>query len=81
MANARFAVGVDPENAALVARIAEVETLRAQGAFTLPTTIGAEKAINPFMRAAQPEIAAAMGLTGASPVDVLAALREAKNKA
>ena len=81
LANARFAVGVDPENAALVARIAEVETLRAQGAFTLPTTIGAEKATNPFMRAAQPEIAAAMGLTGASPVDVLAALREAKNKA
>lgn len=80
LANARFAVGVDPENAALAARVAEVETLRTQGAFTLPTTVGAEKATNPFMRAAQPEIAASMGLSGASPVDVLAALREAKNK-
>lgn len=81
LANARFALGVDPENAALAARAAEVEALRDQGSFALPTTIGAEKATNPFMRAAQPAIAAAMGLSGASPVDVLAALREAKNKA
>lgn len=81
LSNARFALGIDPNNAALVARAAQVEDLRAKGQFTLPTTIGAEKATNPFMRAARPEIAAAMGLAGAGPVAVFAALREAKNKA
>ena len=78
--NARFALGIDPNNAALVARAAEVEELREKGQFTLPTAIGVEKATNPFMRAGKPEIAAAMGLAGASPVEVFAALREARNK-
>jgi hydroxyacylglutathione hydrolase len=50
-ANARFALEADPGNAALVARASDVDRLRAAGEATLPTTIGAERATNPFLRA------------------------------
>jgi hydroxyacylglutathione hydrolase len=53
--NARFALTVDPENAALVARAAEVDRLRAAGQATVPSTLAAELAENPFMRA--PDVA------------------------
>lgn len=47
-ANAAFALSVDPDNAALVARSAEIDDLRAAGTPTVPTTLGVEKATNPF---------------------------------
>lgn len=50
--NGRFALSVDPDNAALTARMAEVDRLRAAGEATVPTTIAEERATNPFMRAA-----------------------------
>ncbi len=49
--NARFAVSVDPANAALRARAEEVRRQRAEGHATVPTRIGAELAENPFLRA------------------------------
>ena len=51
LSNARFAVTVDPGNDALAARLAAVESARAAGEATVPTTIGAERATNPFLRA------------------------------
>ena len=51
LSNARFAVTVDPDNRALADRLAAVETARAAGEPTVPTTIGAERATNPFLRA------------------------------
>ena len=51
LANALWAVTVEPENEALAARLAEVEQTRGEGRVTLPTTIGEERATNPFMRA------------------------------
>ncbi len=53
--NARFALSVDPENAALQARAAEVTALREAGQPTLPVTLGEERASNPFLRAADAE--------------------------
>jgi hydroxyacylglutathione hydrolase len=50
--NARFAVTAEPENAALAARVIEIDTRRAQGLPTVPFTIGDERATNPFVRAA-----------------------------
>lgn len=50
-ANARFAVTVEPENIALSQRVGEVARLRAAGRPTVPSTIGAERATNPFTRA------------------------------
>ena len=45
-----FALQVEPDNAALVARSAEVDRLRAVGQITLPSILGDELAANPFMR-------------------------------
>ena len=53
--NARFALSVDPENPALVARAAEVRRQRAAGQPTLPSVLSDELAANPFLRA--PDVA------------------------
>ena len=51
LSNGRFALMVEPDNAALVERVAAVEALRARGEATVPTTIGLERDTNIFMRA------------------------------
>jgi hydroxyacylglutathione hydrolase len=51
-ANARFAVTVEPGNGALAARAADIDRMRAAGTPTVPSTIGLERATNPFTRAA-----------------------------
>ncbi len=53
--NARFALTVDPGNAALQRRAAEVDRLRAEGKPTVPTRLEDELAENPFLRA--PDVA------------------------
>ena len=50
-ANARFAVTIEPDNAALLARTAVIDAVRAAGQPTVPSTIGDERATNPFTRA------------------------------
>jgi hydroxyacylglutathione hydrolase len=52
--NARFAITVEPDNAALKQRVAEVKALRAAGKSTVPSSIREELAANPFMRAPDP---------------------------
>lgn len=51
LSNGRYAAAAEPGNAAIAARLAEVERLRAAGEATVPTTIGLERATNPFLRA------------------------------
>lgn len=51
LSNARFAVTVEPDNTALAKRLAAVEAARSAGEATVPTTIGEERATNPFLRA------------------------------
>jgi hydroxyacylglutathione hydrolase len=79
-ANGRFAATVEPGNPVLKARIEEVARLRAERRPTLPTTIAAELAANPFLRAEQPEIQAALGMAGAEPAAVFAELRGRKDR-
>ncbi|MCS6780505.1 MAG: hydroxyacylglutathione hydrolase [Geminicoccaceae bacterium] len=80
LANARFALSLDPENEALRARAVEVERLRMAGRPTVPSTIGEERATNPFLRAGEPAIRARMGTVGASAVEAFAAVRRAKDR-
>jgi hydroxyacylglutathione hydrolase len=54
-ANGEFALTVEPDNAALIRRVAEVRAQRERGEVTLPTTIALERATNPFMRAGSAE--------------------------
>lgn len=49
-ANARFALSLD-DRPEMIARAQEIFAMRERGEATVPTTIGAEKAFNPFMRA------------------------------
>lgn len=78
--NARFALTVEGDNDLLVSRAKEIDRQRAAGEFTLPTTIALERATNPFLRAEEPSIKAALGMPDADAVDVFAELRERKNR-
>jgi len=49
--NGRYALVAEPDNAAIIARMADVVAARARGDATVPTSIGLERATNPFMRA------------------------------
>ncbi len=80
LSNARFAKTIDPDNAALLARVEEIEALRAAGGFTAPTTIGLEKATNPFLRAGDPGIRRHLGMETASDAEVFAEIRGRKDR-
>ena len=79
-ANVKFALTVEPDNAALKARAEEVSRLRADGKPTVPTLLGEEKRANVFLRADEPSVAASVRLKGASAAEVFGELRERKNK-
>lgn len=51
LANADFALHVDPHNSALHKRMIQIRRLRAEGLPTLPSTLEQEKLTNPFLRA------------------------------
>jgi len=79
-ANIKFALTIEPDNADLKARAKEVAALRAAGKPTLPSTIGAEKKTNCFLRADVPSVAAAVGLAGKIAEEVFAEIRLRKNR-
>jgi hydroxyacylglutathione hydrolase len=79
LANARFALTIDPTNSALRERAAKIEDLRADGKPTLPTTIGEELATNPFLRWHDPAIRRNLGMENAPDVEVFAEIRKRKD--
>ena len=81
LANARFAVSIEPRNKALAERLKKVDALRADDKPTLPTTIGLEKATNPFLRADVPDVIAALGMEGRSSAEVFTEIRGRKDRA
>ena len=84
LSNLRFAAAVEPGNAARAEYEARCRLNREQGLPTLPSSIGLELQVNPFLRCAEPEVvrsAQAQGARDASPLAVLTALREWKNRA
>src|SRR5580704_5882571 len=80
LANIRFAKTIEPGNAALAAREQEVARLVAARQSTIPSSMGQEKAANPFLRADLPELAKSVGLAGRPAWEVFAEIRERKNK-
>ena len=78
-ANARYCEHVAPDHGPTTARATEVRAARAAGRPTVPTTIGLELETNIFLRAADPSVAAAVGLAGADPAAVFAELRRRKD--
>jgi len=80
-ANANFALTVEPQNTDLQARAKEVADLRAHGKPTLPTTMAREKATNPFLRAGEASVAAALHMDGKSAAEIFAEIRTRKDNA
>ena len=84
LANIKFARAVDPGNSVLAAREERAATLRAAGRPTLPSTLGEERATNPFLRCAEPVVVESankyLGARIGDPVSVFAAIREWKNR-
>jgi len=78
--NVKFALTVEPDNAALQARAAEVAKLRAENKPTIPSLLGDEKRANVFLRADEPSVAARLHMKGADAAAVFGELRERKNK-
>jgi hydroxyacylglutathione hydrolase len=56
LSNLRFALAVDPDNDALARYATHCQDLRARNLPTLPSSIGLEKQINPFLRAHEPAL-------------------------
>ena len=84
LANIGFAKGVEPRNAALASREDRDREKRAAGRPTVPSTLGEEKATNPFLRCREPAVVESvnkyLGARVADPVQVFAAIREWKNR-
>lgn len=84
LANIAFAQQVEPANAALAARLERDRKLRDAGKPTLPSTLGEERATNPFLRWTEPAVVESankyLGSRVSDPVRVFAAIREWKNR-
>ena len=80
LANAEFALTVEPDNMALVARAREIAALRRDGRPTVPTTLELERKTNPFLRPSSPNLQRTIGLAGADEVSVFARTRELKDR-
>jgi hydroxyacylglutathione hydrolase len=78
--NLAFAASIEPDNPALLARIAKVAKARAEGRPTVPSRLSGELATNPFLRARLPHIKALIGLPEASDAEAFAQIRARKDK-
>jgi hydroxyacylglutathione hydrolase len=78
--NVKFALTVEPDNAALRSRAEEVARLRAEHKPTIPVALGEEKKANVFLRADEAAVAQKLHMKGADAVEVFRELRERKNK-
>jgi hydroxyacylglutathione hydrolase len=83
LSNLRFAVAVEPDNAHIRNALAEVQRRRERDETTLPSTLGRERLINPFLRSREPAVRAAATRQAGHPlpgaVDVFAAVRRWKD--
>lgn len=77
--NGRFALSLEPENAALRARMDEVTALRRAGKPTVPSTMALEKATNPFLRPDSAAIRQSLGMEDADTVAAFAEIRRRKD--
>lgn len=84
LANLRFALAVEPSNPDLSARLEADARKRDQGMATLPSTIGLERATNPFLRLREPQVLetlrAQRGVEAGTRVASFEALRTWKNE-
>lgn len=80
-ANAAFALTIEPNNKALIARAKNIMALREADQPTVPSTLGEELETNPFLRPDSPDIRQNLNMAAASDGAVFAEIRERKNRA
>jgi len=80
LSNADFCLSVTPEHEPTRRRAEALRSLRDRGEPTVPTTVGAERETNVFLRADAPDVRAAMALPDAPAAEVFAALRRRKDR-
>ncbi|MBX3724698.1 MAG: hydroxyacylglutathione hydrolase [Xanthomonadales bacterium] len=84
LANLAFAQAVEPDNADIRQRIARVAALRSRGHPSLPSALGDERRVNPFLRVDQPAARRTLEAVRGVPPDAdrtraFAALRQWKD--
>jgi len=79
LANAAFAITVDPDNEALKDQHEKVKQLRAAGEPSVPTTLAMELKTNPFLRPDDIGIRSVLGMADASDADVFQEIRRLKD--
>ncbi len=80
MNNAKFALTIEPDNETLKSRITEIETARAENRPTAQVPLSVELATNPFLRASNPDVKAALGMENATDAAVFAEIRGRKDR-
>lgn len=78
--NIRFALSLEPDNPQLMLLSQTVEKLLAAEMPTIPSTLAQERETNPFLRAPNPNMKAALGMQAAADVDVFTEIRARKDK-
>lgn len=78
--NAKFALTIEPDNADLKTRFETIQAMRQDDEPTAQVPLSLELATNPFLRAGQPSLKAAIGMQDASDVDVFAEIRQRKDR-
>ena len=78
-ANLAFALSLEPNRPAVISRSRAVADARANGQPTVPSTLMLERETNPFLRAGDPEMKAALGMEDATNGAVFAAMRARKD--
>jgi len=78
-ANAKFALTIEPDNAALQSRVADITKARADGRPTVPSLLSLELATNPFLRAGLSEVKSAINMQHATDAEVFSEIRRRKD--
>ncbi len=79
-ANARFALTIEPGNAALQDRARVIAAARDAGRPTVPSTLADELATNPFLRAGLPEVKSSISMGLATDAEAFAEIRARKDR-
>ena len=77
--NARFALTIEPENPALLARVDAIKMARSKGEPTVPSVLSEELATNPFLRAHLEEVKSGLNMNGRSDAEVFGEIRRRKD--